>query len=580
MEIRNCEKKELIQNVEFLTVQTVMFWIKLDKTRDHREIVVGCDPHKFSIVLEKSGSNQISFYCGNYKGLSNGDALYKAYTGRLPYNKWQHITMVRNTEGVKVYVNCKLRNSYIFDFKELILNTENIQFGLSNYYYLKNLTQPMKDFKIINQELNELEILQYANNYFKNYYTNDYSIFSYFLNTGDWNYRMYPENVDNMHMFIYNDNIMIDFKRFSDEVRQGTLFESTIKFNHLSDNNIHDLIDKTPYNIVNINDDPNKNIYIENILTWQYGMYQDTNPKRIPESNIDCIGSWSCDVTNFFSSYKNSDEIPYARGTFQEGTGTWIKTIIDYYLNNKDLPLALECLQSIKLFIGFLNKARYSNGGIPLYFPLTGDYHDMITLNDCAMINYIRCCEYILNSDVKDEIDSHDILLLNENYNKSLNCLLDLQYVKNGKKTIWPQQADPITLLPAKGRSFELVSICSLESVQILIYLMSLPNQSDIIKDAIINGCEWFKTHSVSGYKQHIVDGNITLSKTNDNVRLLWGRYYTLDNETPVFFDRDGNSYNLDTFNDMPIERRNGYNWLGTWGNYLLEIYEKWSTIN
>ena len=292
MEIHNCEKKELIKNVEFLTVQTIMFWIKLDNTREFREIVAGCDPHKFSIVLEKSESNQISFYCGNYKGLPNGDALYRAYTGRLPYNKWQHITMVRNIEGVKVYVNCKLRNSYIFDLKELNLNTENIQFGLSNYYYLKDLSQPMKDFKIINQELNALEILQYANNYFKNYYTNDYSIFSYFLNTGDWNYHMYPEEPDRVHMFIYNDNIMIDFKRFSDEVRQGTLFESTIKFNHLSDNNIHDLIDKTPYNIVNINDDPNKNIYIENILTWQYGMYQDTNPKRIPESNIDCIGSW------------------------------------------------------------------------------------------------------------------------------------------------------------------------------------------------------------------------------------------------------------------------------------------------
>ena len=57
------------------------------------------------------------------------------------------------------------------------------------------------------------------------------------------------------------------------------------------------------------------------------------------------------------------------------------------------------------------------------------------------------------------------------------------------------QQADINTLLPSL--SFEKESICSLESVQILIYLMSLPNQTEIVKNSIISGCEWFKTHSI-----------------------------------------------------------------------------------
>jgi len=568
----SCDNNELFYNIPFTTVQTVMFWIKMDNKRFNREFIVGCYPHKFSIVIEKSQSNQISFYCGDYEGLSNGDALYRAYTGRLPYNKWQHITMVRNTEGVKVYVNCKLRNSYNFDFHKINLNTENIQFGLSNYYFLKSLSQPMKDFKIINQELDELEILQYTNNYFKNYYTNDYSIFSYIFNMGDWNYKFKYNEYD----YIFNEKKLVNYKQNTEDIE---LFESIIKFNYLTNEEKQLLLDNTSYNIVDIYDDSNIDLYVSNILSWQFGMYQDSNPKNIPN---DATGFWTSDITNFCIPYTNTepDNLPYYRGTTQEGVGTYIKIIIDYYLNNKELPLGGDCLQSIKLFIGFLNKMIYDNGGVPLYYPPTGRYHDMITLNDCAMINYMRCCEYILNSDVKDEIDSHDILLLKVNYNKSINCLLDLQYVINEKKTIWPQQADPVTLLPAKARSFEIDSICSLESVQILIYLMSLPNQTNKIKDAIINGCKWYETHSISGYKQHKMDGNIILSKTNDNVNLLWSRYYSLDNQTPVFFDRNGNTYNLDTFNDIPSERRNGYNWLGMWGNHLLEIYDKWKLLH
>lgn len=579
MYIRNCEKIELVKNVSFKENQSVMFWIKLDNIRNKREVIITAGQcYKFSIVIEKSESNQISFYCGDHNGLPNGDALYKSYTGRLPYNKFQHVTFVRNTNGVKVYINCKLIRSYIFDFHKLDLTDDDIQFGSSNHLFLENLSEPIKDFRIIDQELNELEILQYAKIFFKNYYTSDYSVFSYMFNMGDWNYKFKY----NDYNYIYNENILVKYKQNTQDIG---LFESIIKFNYLSNEEKNLLLENTSFNISDINNDPNIDLYVSNILTWQFGMYQDSNPKNIPN---DATGFWPVDITNFFIPYTKIEDLRSSsyKGTTQEGVGTYIKIIIDYYLNNQHSPdkktqLVMDCLQSIKLFIGFLNKMIYDNGGVPLYYPLSGrtSYHNMITLNDCAMINYIRCCEYILNSDVKNKIDSHDISLLEVNYNKSINCLLNLQYVINGKKTIWPQQADSETLLPTKGRSFEIESICSLESVQILIYLMSLLNQTDKIKDAIVNGCEWFKTHSISGYKQYKVNGNIVISKTNNNVNLLWSRYYSLDNQTPVFFDRDGNTYNLDTFNNIPSERRNGYNWLGIWGYHLLEIYDKWKLL-
>ena len=150
----------------------------------------------------------------------------------------------------------------------------------------------------------------------------------------------------------------------------------------------------------------------------------------------------------------------------------------------------------------------------------------------------------------------------------------------DGKKTIWAQQYDPVTLLPTSARSFEKKSLCSLESAQLLIYLMSLPEPDGKIKAAIYDGCNWFKQNAISNYKQVINDGEVSIINNLNNERNLYARYYDLESNGPVFFDREGITYNLESFNDVPIKIRNGYTWLGCWGDYLLEIYAFWKTIH
>lgn len=45
---------------------TIMFWIKLSENRNYRQLLLTKNPNQeFAIILEKSASNQISFYCGN-----------------------------------------------------------------------------------------------------------------------------------------------------------------------------------------------------------------------------------------------------------------------------------------------------------------------------------------------------------------------------------------------------------------------------------------------------------------------------------------------------------------------------------
>jgi pectate lyase len=363
-------------------------------------------------------------------------------------------------------------------------------------------------------------------------------------------------------------------------------YNELVKLNSLSLIDIAPLIDTNTNINEKILEDANIDSMINNIISWQFGMYQERYPKVIKTSTI---GFWSKRECNFLQPYTGkansyptkNGQITYNYGSLQDGTGVFIKLIIDYYLKNKDLNnyLVSDCFTSINLFIDYLNKMIYDNGGIPEYFPLQGYQFDNICLNDGAFMNYLRCCDFILNTEIKNEINENKINLLKQNYNKALDCILDLQITVNGKKTIWAQQYDPVTLLPTSARSFEKKSLCSLESAQLLIYLMSLPEPDSKMKTAIYDGCNWFQENAISNYKQVIDNGEVSIVKNLNNKRNLYSRYYELENGFPIFFDRGGNNYNLDTFNDIPIQMRNGYTWLGCWGDYLLEIYTFWKII-
>jgi len=107
---------------------------------------------------------------------------------------------------------------------------------------------------------------------------------------------------------------------------------------------------------------------------------------------------------------------------------------------------------------------------------------------------------------------------------------------------------------------------------------MSKDNPSDNIKSSIRSGCNWFYNNKITDYTQRVDDEGIYIVNDKNNVkRNLYSRYYTIEkNSNPIFFDRDKRVYYLTTFNSIPIERRNGYTWLGTWGDYLLERFNQW----
>jgi len=558
-------------NLQISQSMSIMFWVNMKEDRLQREFLCGNDPfNDFIIVLEKSSSNQISFYCGDGTKVDNKHAKYCSYTGRFPYNKYSHVCFVRNNEHIYVYINSKLHRTYTIGKVNLINNI--ITISKSNFYYLDHLSQSVIFFKLYNNELNITNINQLIHKDIYGYYFNDKcSKLINIFNISALNYRFNFNNIT----YIYNDNLFVNYTKNN--------YNEIVKLNSLSLNDIVPLIDNNTNINEKILEDINIHNIIENIISWQFGMYQEEYPKVIKTSTI---GFWSKRECNFFKKYTGNGnswtttngDIRYNYGSLQDGTGI----IIEYYLKYKEQnnSLITDCFNSINLFIDYLNEMIYDNGGIPEYFPLQGYHFDNICLNDGSFINYLRCCDFILNTEIKNEINDSKINLLKQNYNKALDCIINLQITVNGIKTIWAQQYDPITLLPTSARSFEKESLCSLESSLLLIYLMSLPEPDNKIKNAICDACTWFQQNAISNYKQVINDGDIYIEMNLNNKRNLYSRYYDLDNNKPVFFDREGIVYTLETFNNMSIKIRNGYTWLGCWGDYMLEIYSFWKIIH
>ena len=76
---------------------------------------------------------------------------------------------------------------------------------------------------------------------------------------------------------------------------------------------------------------------------------------------------------------------------------------------------------------------------------------------------------------------------------QALQCILASQTVIDGKKTIWPQQEDALTLAPVSARNYEPGALAASESADLLDYLMSLPNPSKELVASIQAGVAWLK---------------------------------------------------------------------------------------
>lgn len=181
--------------------------------------------------------------------------------------------------------------------------------------------------------------------------------------------------------------------------------------------------------------------------------------------------------------------------------------------------------------------------GWPQYWPRRGGsagalYSNFITFNDNVMTNILEMLRDVFNDngDFADIADAETRQQAQECFDKGVQCILDCQIRKdNGELAVWCAQHDPVTLLPAVGRNYEMPSYSGGESVNILTFLMSIDNPSEEVKQAIKSGVRWFDDNALEdkAIEEFINDAGEKDKRMIDAPgQRLWGRFVQIGGET------------------------------------------------
>lgn len=244
--------------------------------------------------------------------------------------------------------------------------------------------------------------------------------------------------------------------------------------------------------------------------------------------------------------------------------------------------------------IEYLLSAQYGNGGWPQFWPSrkpgydgVRPYSDHITFNDDAMVNVMRLLRRVALAN--EPFDSQGVEpSLRErcqaSFDKGVQCILDCQIRVNGQRTVWCQQHDEKTLLPAAARAYELPSFTAHgETVGILMLLMELPNPSVEVREAVSCAIAWLEDHKLVGVRYEYTTlpsgkKDRRLVHTSDSTVVSWARYYDLETGLPFYCDRDG--VKRADLNEVGPERRNGYSWIGDTPLRAIEYFRLWIKEN
>jgi PelA/Pel-15E family pectate lyase len=226
--------------------------------------------------------------------------------------------------------------------------------------------------------------------------------------------------------------------------------------------------------------------------------------------------------------------------------------------------------------VEYVFAAQYPNGGWPQVWPLSGGYHDAITYNDNALSNILNFLRAV-------SIGNHEYAFVPAptrmqaagGCRRGSDCLLATQIVMNGRRTVWGQQYDMLTLQPTSARNYEMPSQAAGESAGVMLFLMQLPDPGPEIVGAVHDAAAWFRKNEIRdrAFKSTGDDGRELMASPGSEP--IWARYYEIGTDRPIFGDRDKTIH--DTVGEISKERRNGYAWYGNSAGAALEQYARWS---
>ncbi len=233
-----------------------------------------------------------------------------------------------------------------------------------------------------------------------------------------------------------------------------------------------------------------------------------------------------------------------------------------------------DCKAAFIKGLKFIFDAQYPNGGWPQVYPLEGGYHDNITFNDDAMTHVLELLQAVTRNDLC-------FAFLDESQRQQsaaalaagMDCVLKLQVVQAGKKTVWCAQHDPLTLQPAAARQMEPAALSGLESAHLLRFLMTINDPKPDVVDGIEAGLRWLDDAQITGVSKTKINGKTVYRSDPASTEVYWARFYDLRTNRPVFPGRDGVLYG--TFEELAAKNDLGYDYYTTFPNSLLRNSQK-----
>lgn len=237
--------------------------------------------------------------------------------------------------------------------------------------------------------------------------------------------------------------------------------------------------------------------------------------------------------------------------------------------------------------MNFIICAQYANGGFPHSYPDTQGYRPHITFMDDVMIGVLETLEKasagmapfaFLSPSLKDKA--------RHAFQRGLECVLRLQIRVDGLPAGWAGQYDEESLRPTTGRSYELPSLVSAETVQVTRFLMGIEDPPAEIIEAVEGAVSWLERSTLTGIRVETfaiepVRYDYYVAKTDKRVVQdpqappLWARFYEIDTNRPFMANRDGTK--VFTLEEVAHERRVGYVWYTSAPATLLEKeYPAW----
>lgn len=317
-----------------------------------------------------------------------------------------------------------------------------------------------------------------------------------------------------------------------------------------------------------------KGLRLDESPAWYSGEEARTIADRVIARQT-TVGAWTkgIDYTQPHPNPSPAEHEVWGGGTFDnDATIFELRYLALVLARAHESPRSAGWRKAFLRGLHYVFECQYPNGGFPQIYPLAGSYHDAITFNDNAMTHVLELLRDV--SAANPEFAFVPAPLREEarqRLERGLDCVLKTQLKgRDGRRTIWCQQYDALTLRACAARNFEPIAASACESAELVTFLMSLSQPSSKVRRAVEDAVAWFRRTPVQG---------ITWSRfTNDALVVvspgappIWARFYELNTDKPIFGDRDRTIHYA--VGELSSERRAGYTWYGDWPAAVLKAY-------